>query len=277
MENGDRDGIDRHSWQHVVDFLDNVDGSHEVFITEMVLHYCRLVSNPSDGGWEVLRTFFARSDTILTKVTLDYCDFGTLENDFLELLAAFQTNRTVSDLTINGTHNLRGAVLGACFSGLMQNMPQLQRLECSGLGVEGVRAFQPALQANRTLKELDLSQCEIGDEAIRLLANALTGNTTMEVLNISFNYIASDGLDDITRIIESTQVKTLKFSGIVIVVDCTAHNNSTAVMKVVASTISAAAAAAAATTMLLRNLHHHPPLLADKSVNVCSCSPRTKN
>jgi hypothetical protein len=96
---GDGDGIDRHSWQHVVDFLDNVDGSHEVIITDLALDYCRLVSNPSDGGWEVLRTFFSRSDTKLTKVRLEGCDVGTAE-ETLQLLAAFQSNRTVTDLTI---------------------------------------------------------------------------------------------------------------------------------------------------------------------------------
>jgi Ran GTPase-activating protein (RanGAP) involved in mRNA processing and transport len=96
---------------------------------------------------------------------------------------------------------------------MQNNMPQLQRLGCqySNLTAEGVRAFQPALQANRTLKELDLRGCDIGDEGIRLLADALAGNRIMEVLDISGNDITSDGLDDITRIIESTQVKTLRF------------------------------------------------------------------
>jgi hypothetical protein len=112
------DRINRHSWQHVVDFVDNVDGSHEVFLTELVLDYCRQVSNPSDGGLEVLRSFFARSDTTLTKVALWHCDFGQAE-DALEL-AAIQTNTTVSDLTTHRTDNLRGAALGACFSGLKQ-------------------------------------------------------------------------------------------------------------------------------------------------------------
>jgi hypothetical protein len=89
------DGFDRHSWQHVVDFLDNGDGSHEVIITELELDYVEPPDAP-DGGLEVLRTFFARSDTTLTKVTLYGCNFGQAE-DALELLAALQTNRTVSD------------------------------------------------------------------------------------------------------------------------------------------------------------------------------------
>jgi hypothetical protein len=57
----------------------------------------------------------------------------------------------------------------------MQNMPQLRRLDCSGgsLKVGGVRALQPALQANRTLEELELCACAIGNAGIRLFADAM--------------------------------------------------------------------------------------------------------
>jgi Leucine Rich repeat len=74
---------------------------------------------------------------------------------------------------------------------------------------KGVRAIQPGLQVNRTLRELDLSSCGIGDDGIRLIADALVGNTTMDSLHISYNPITSVALDDITRMIESTQLKTI--------------------------------------------------------------------
>jgi Leucine Rich repeat len=92
-------------------------------------------------------------------------------------------------------------------------MPQLNQLNCAGsiLWVEGVRAVQPALQTNRTLKILDLSSCELRDDGIRLIADALVGNTVMDRLNILSNCITSAGLDDITRIIDSTQLKTIGF------------------------------------------------------------------
>jgi hypothetical protein len=53
-------------------------------------------------------------------------------------------------------------------------MPQLQRLECSecGLRAEGVRAFQPGLRSNRTLREMCLRYCNVGDNGTRLLADA---------------------------------------------------------------------------------------------------------
>jgi Leucine Rich repeat len=211
--------VDRRSLQHLVDFLvndvDDTTPRREAVITELFLDNVTLVSEPSpDGGLNVLKDLFARSDTTLTltKVTLRHCDFGSQQNTE-QLLAAFHTNRTITYLYIQRINNLRGSALGASLSGLMQSMPQLQRLYCTCrfLCVEGVRACQPALQENRTLKELDLSSCQLGDKGTRLIADALVGNTTLELLNISDNYITCTGLVEITRLIESTQLKTITF------------------------------------------------------------------
>jgi hypothetical protein len=100
----------------------------------------------SDGGANVLRDLFARSDTTLTKVTFSSCNFGTGE-ETSQLLAACQTNRTMTDLAIYIIENLSGAGLGNSLCGLLQNMPRLRRLECYGnyLRVEGARAMQPGL------------------------------------------------------------------------------------------------------------------------------------
>jgi Leucine Rich repeat len=173
-----------------------------------------LSPHPSDGSLNVLRDFFARSDTTLTKVTLHQCNFGS-QQDAEQLLAAFHTNRTVVDLSIRfRVANLQGAALGNFVSAILQNMPQLQRLSCHGcsLGAEGARGFQSALQANPTLRELDLSFCEIGNVGFRLIADALVGNTTMDKLDIKGNNVTHVGLDDVTRLIESTHLKTIDFA-----------------------------------------------------------------
>jgi Ran GTPase-activating protein (RanGAP) involved in mRNA processing and transport len=213
--------LDRRSLQHLVDFLEknknnnnnnnngqNGDDSHEeaIVITELPLLDIAL-SEPSDGGLIVLRDFFSRSDTALTKVTLSWSYFGTAE-EASHLIAAFQTNRTVTDLTIRQISNLRGSALGNCLSGVLQHMPQLERLCCSwsALRVEGIRALQPALQANRTLRALNLSHSSIGNEGIRLIADSLVGNTTIEIFNIGYTGITSRGRDDITRILASTRL-----------------------------------------------------------------------
>jgi Leucine Rich repeat len=207
--------IDRRSLQHLVDFLDNRRDSQFAAITELTLDLIILGSDPSpDGGWSVLRDFFGRRDAAtLTKVTLDGCDFGTTENAS-QLFAAFHTNRTVTDINIYyGVANLSGAALGNCVYGLLQNMPQLQSLNlyCTRLRLATIHAFQPALRANRTLKELHLGSCDLGADGIRLLADTLVGNNTLELLNVRNNNITSACLVDITRMIESTQLKNIDF------------------------------------------------------------------
>jgi Ran GTPase-activating protein (RanGAP) involved in mRNA processing and transport len=92
-------------------------------------------------------------------------------------------------------------------------MSQLQSLACFGndLGVDGIRAMQPGLQSNPTLKELHLGRYTLEDDGTRLLVDALVGNTIMELLNISASGITSNDLDDITRMIASmTRVQTIK-------------------------------------------------------------------
>jgi Leucine Rich repeat len=220
--------VDRRSVQHLVGFLDaqprarddddddannNDDDDEPVVITELELQNVRILSEPSDGGLDVLRDFFSRSDTSLTKVTMDRCDFGSAQ-ETSRLLAAFHSNRTVTDLTIKRLGNLSDAPLGYSLADLMQNMPQLQRLECSScpLRVEGVRALQPGLLSNRTLKELNLWNNDIRDEGVRLIADALVeNNTTIDILDISDNFITSAGLPHITRMLESTRLKTISF------------------------------------------------------------------
>jgi hypothetical protein len=139
--------VDRRSLQHLVDFVDNNNNNgrssssivleggvvdrheeeeEEVAIEQLVLNGLRL-SHPHDGGLNVLTNFFARSDTKLTEVSLYCCHFGTTQ-DASRVLASFQTNRTVTDLTIKDIANLKGGALGTSLCGLVQNMPQLQRL-----------------------------------------------------------------------------------------------------------------------------------------------------
>ena len=110
----------------------------EVAITDVVLANVGLSSHPSDGSLNVLRDFFARSDTTLAKVSLHQCNFGS-QQDAEQLLAAIHTNRTVFDLSIRfRVAKLQDAALGDYVSAILQNMPQLQRLSCHGcsLGAE---------------------------------------------------------------------------------------------------------------------------------------------
>jgi Leucine Rich repeat/Leucine Rich Repeat len=80
------------------------------------------------------------------------------------------------------------------------------------LDADTIRAFQPALRENRYLQELRLSQCRMYDEGLHLIADALVGNTTLEILNIRQNEITSNGIADITRLVEDSRLKELNLS-----------------------------------------------------------------
>jgi hypothetical protein len=171
-DDGDERIIDRQSLEYLVDFLDNHrDSPQDVVITELGLYHELRLAEPSDGRVNVLTNLFSRSDTTLTKVALALHYFGS-QQGATRILAAFHTNRTVTDLTIiRRIPNLEGGALGSCLASLLQNMPQLQRLVCRNgdLCVEGVRAFQPALQMNRTLKQLILANCALEKKVFVLL------------------------------------------------------------------------------------------------------------
>jgi Leucine Rich repeat len=118
-------------------------------------------------------------------------------------------------MKIQYTRNLDGAAAGTCLSSLMQNIPQLRRLYCSWNGLrldEGVRAMCPTLQVNRTLRELSLFECDIGDEGICLLVDALVGNTTLKALYITWDnrITPAVAIACLTRLIESTRLQTIR-------------------------------------------------------------------
>ena len=64
--------IDRRSSQHLVDHLFDNHSRDEVraAISDLLLGCVELVRDPSDGGVNVLRELFSRSDTTLTRVVL---------------------------------------------------------------------------------------------------------------------------------------------------------------------------------------------------------------
>jgi hypothetical protein len=77
--------------------------------------------------------------------------------DASQLVAAFHTNQTVTeDFTVR-VDNLQGAALGNSLSGLMESMPQLQRLDCHGcaLHVEGVPCISTSTAIESNFEETE--------------------------------------------------------------------------------------------------------------------------
>jgi hypothetical protein len=152
------ENVNRQSVQYLVNFLRSIDARQ---VTELGLCEFKLLQ-PSDGGLEVLCNFLS-NQTTLTKIQLFRgCNFGS-EQEASRLLVAFQTNTTVTDLTIIGIRILHGAAFGRGIStSLLQNMPQLHRLELgASLDEDVIRAMQPGLRANWSLKKLRLVCCRI--------------------------------------------------------------------------------------------------------------------
>jgi hypothetical protein len=157
--------IDRRSVQYFVDFLDtrHRNSHHEVVPPPCInVAGARTLStlnpSPDGGGLDVLTGFFARA---LTKVKLWSCDFGNAP-ETSRLLAAIKTNRTVVDLEIIGhvanLENCRAWKFSFCHTAKHAAVAKAQaamHLTCFFV----IRAFLPALRANRTLKRLNLFDC----------------------------------------------------------------------------------------------------------------------
>jgi hypothetical protein len=117
----------------------------------------------------------------LSTVRLENCSFSHQEE--IQLLAAFEADVLLTKLDLSG-FTLKGAAIGNSLADVLENAPNLQTLTFeNGFGVgetfdqEALRALQPGLQSNRTLKELCLTCCLLKDEHLGL--DALVGNTTM--------------------------------------------------------------------------------------------------
>jgi hypothetical protein len=79
-------------------------------------------------------------------------------------------------------------------------------------------AFARAVSSHEFLNDLNVAHCGLRDNGIRIFADELVGNTIMEVFNISHSQLSSsNALDDITRLIQSTRIKSFNMSENVLV------------------------------------------------------------
>jgi hypothetical protein len=71
--------------------------------------------------------------------------------------------------------------------------------------------FARVLARHQFLKLLDLCSCELGNDGIQIIVDGLVGNQIMDFLGIQYNHITCVGLTNITRLVESTQLRTIDF------------------------------------------------------------------
>ena len=76
------------------------------------------------------------------------------------------------------------------------------------IGDKGLQTIFDALKQNKTLKELDVSHCDIAltDTGVASLADALHTNNTLERLDISSNQIRKEGASYLARVLNGTNV-----------------------------------------------------------------------
>ena len=72
----------------------------------------------------------------------------------------------------------------------------------------GLQTIFDALKQNKTLKELDVSNCDLSltDTGVASLADALHTNNTLETLNITSNQIRKEGASYLARVLNGTNV-----------------------------------------------------------------------
>jgi hypothetical protein len=180
---------------------------HHPVITELKLNCFSLVK-PTDGGLNVLCDLLA-NNTTLTTLKLTHCSF-CMGGEAFRLIAALHSNRSITNLVIYPE-----VADGNFICDVLQNMPQLQRLQLYQLTTESLRLLQASssLRTHLHLKELNLCYSSYRDDDLSLLVDALVGNTTMDVLDLSRNYLTSNCIVDILRLAKLTRLKKIAVQG----------------------------------------------------------------
>ncbi|XP_014667221.1 PREDICTED: NACHT, LRR and PYD domains-containing protein 12-like [Priapulus caudatus] len=151
-------------------------------------------------------------NTSLTYLNMRACDLQDLDLEWLSQVLASPVCALQSvKLDRNMLKNLRPLFGGLESNSVLQHLSMrtcmldddglqalsrvfnlLRRIENVSLAwnsfsVSGMKPFADALSINQTLKHLDLSACELSDEALCLLAGCLQNNTTLKTLMLFRN------------------------------------------------------------------------------------------
>ena len=90
----------------------------------------------------------------------------------------------------------------ACLATALQANTTMKILDISSndaIAINGAKSLGRALSVNSSLEELDISYTSIGDEGVAHIANALQTNTTMKLLNVELSDISCKGAESLAR------------------------------------------------------------------------------
>ena len=116
-----------------------------------------------------------------------------------------KTNKTIKRLRLYSS-SLTGGIKQVSDS-LCNNetLEQLWLSHVTGITDEDMTHLSTMLATNTTLKELDLSNCNITDNGVRYIYEGLTKNQTLTTLNIGYNHqITSVSTSTIADLIQTT-------------------------------------------------------------------------
>jgi hypothetical protein len=147
----------------------------------------------------------------LKKLKTENIDIGSLQitsslsdEQVIEALEFLTTDTNINDLTI-GTYitDIPGGMekLSALLK-INKSIGQLCLCDCE-IGDEGVIAIIDALRSNQSLTNLDLSSNNIGPSGAKALSALLKDNKFLQTLNISDNDLGLEGLGTITTALGS--------------------------------------------------------------------------
>ena len=109
--------------------------------------------------------------------------------------------QSVTELDISG--NNIGDVGIACLATVLQANTTMKRLDIgrnlNGIAVNGAKSLGKAISVNSSLEVLDIGGNSIGDEGVAHIANALQTNTTMKALIVFECGISDKGAESLAR------------------------------------------------------------------------------
>ena len=165
--------------------------------------------------------------------------YTSLDSKCVSILSEIlKTNKTIKILDLYSS-SLTGGIKQVSDS-LFNNktLEQLVLSDVTDITDEDITHLSTMLSSNTTLKELDLSYCNITDNGVRYICEGLTKNQTLTMLNIGGNHqITSVSTNTIADLIQTTTSLTeldLDYTSLNnddIKTICTSFNKNTTIRK----------------------------------------------
>ena len=181
----------------------------ELLATSMYIQVLNTPSNLSPDSIQFIVDGLSHN-TSLEKLNIDYSNFSS--ETVLHLASVLKANTCLKELDIRCC-NIQSSDSVHLAKTLQENTTtQLQTLDLEGnpIGSEGAVAFADMLVTNKSLTELNMSECRIQGEGAVCLAKALEKNCTVMDFDIGSNPFGSEGAVAFASMLKKNQcLKTL--------------------------------------------------------------------